>query len=126
MIIEIYKYPARREEARERGAWDQSSNPGKAIQMLEGATPNELGNPVPSLAFGGTLYPVYLRGQVYLLLRQGSAAGAEFQKYVDHRSVVNSYPLGALARLGLARACALQGDTAKAREVPPFAVPIAV
>lgn len=30
------------------------------------------------------------------------AAGAEFQKYVDHRSVVNSCPLGALARLGLA------------------------
>jgi eukaryotic-like serine/threonine-protein kinase len=90
-------------------------NPEKAIQILEAAAPYELGNPVPSLAFGATLYPVYLRGEAYLLLRQGSAAGAEFQKYVDHRSVVNSYPLGALARLGLARAYAVQKDTVKAR-----------
>jgi len=90
-------------------------NPVKAIQILEAATPYELGNPVPSPTFGGTLYPVYLRGQAYLLMRQGSPAGAEFQKYVDHRSVVNSCPLGALARLGLARAYALQGDTPKAR-----------
>ena len=90
-------------------------NPEKAIQILQAATPYELGNPLPQLAFGASLYPVYLRGQAYLLLRQGSSAGAEFQKYVDHRSVVNSYPLGALARLGLARSYALQGDTAKAR-----------
>jgi eukaryotic-like serine/threonine-protein kinase len=90
-------------------------NPEKAIQILEATTPYELGNPVPTLAFGATLYPVYLRGQAYLLLRQGSAAAAEFQKYVDHRSVVNSYPLGALARLGLARAYTMQGDTVKAR-----------
>jgi eukaryotic-like serine/threonine-protein kinase len=90
-------------------------NPEKAIQLLETAAPYELGDPVPALAFGGSLYPVYLRGQAYLLLRQGSAAAAEFQKYLDHKSVVNSYPLGALARLGLARAYALQKDTVRAR-----------
>ncbi len=89
-------------------------NPGKAIQILETAAPYELGDPAPT-GFGSSLYPVYLRGQAYLLLRQGSAAGAEFQKYVDHRSVVNSYSLGALARLGLARAYAMQKDTVKAR-----------
>lgn len=69
-------------------------NPKKAIQILEAAAPYELGIPAPSLAFGATLYPVYLRGQAYLTLRQGSAAAGEFQKYVDHRTVVNSYPLG--------------------------------
>ena len=90
-------------------------NPEKAIQILEAASLYELGNPLPSLAFGATLYPVYLRGQAYLLLGQGSAAGAEFQKYVDHKSMVNSYPLGALARLGLARADAAQKDTVRAR-----------
>jgi len=89
-------------------------NPGKAIQILETAAPYELGDPAPT-GFGSSLYPVYLRGQAYLLLRQGSAAGAEFQKYVDHRSVVNSYPLGALARLGIARAYAMQKDTVRAR-----------
>ncbi len=89
-------------------------NPEKAIQILETAASYELGDPAPT-GFGSSLYPVYLRGQAYLLLRQGGAAAAEFQKYVDHRSLVNSYPLGALARLGIARAYALQKDTAKAR-----------
>jgi serine/threonine protein kinase/tetratricopeptide (TPR) repeat protein len=89
-------------------------NPEKALQFLQAAVPYDLGNPVPSLTFGATLYPAYLRGQAYLLLRRGSAAGNEFEKYVDHRTLVNSYPLGALARLGLARAYGLQHD-AKAR-----------
>jgi serine/threonine protein kinase/tetratricopeptide (TPR) repeat protein len=89
-------------------------NPEKAIQILEVTTPYELGNPVPTLAFGATLYPVYLRGQAYVQLRQGSAAAAEFQKYVDNRSVVNSYPLGALAHVGLGRAYAMAGDSGKA------------
>jgi eukaryotic-like serine/threonine-protein kinase len=90
-------------------------NPEKAIQILDASAPYELGNPLPSPEFGGTLYPVYLRGQAYLLLRQGGAAVAEFQKYVDHKSVVNSCPLGALARLGLARAYTLQHDTIRSR-----------
>jgi hypothetical protein len=42
-------------------------------------------------------------------------AGAEFQKFLDHRSIVVNCPLGALLHLVLARACALQGDTAKFR-----------
>ena len=91
------------------------NNPSKAVQILEAAAPYELGTPVPQLEFGGMLYPVYLRGQAYLLLHQGSAAATEFQKFVDHRSLMISSPLGALARLGLARAYILQGDTAKAR-----------
>ena len=89
-------------------------DPEKAIQILGSATPYELGSPIPSLAFGATLYPVYLRGQAYLLLRQGIAAGAEFQKFLDHRSMLNSYPLGALAHLGLARAYAMQKNKAAA------------
>jgi hypothetical protein len=61
------------------------------------------------------LCPVYVRGEAYLLLRDGKAAAAEFQKFIDHRGVVMNFPWGALARLGLAHAYALQGDTAKAR-----------
>ena len=87
----------------------------KAVHILDVTAPYELGSPVPSLAFGATLYPVYLRGQAYLLLGQGRAAETEFQKYLDHKGFVNSYPLCALARLNLARAYALQKDTIKAR-----------
>lgn len=41
----------------------------------------------------------------------------EFQKMIDHRGIVLNFPLGALAHVGLGRAYALQGDTAKARVV---------
>ncbi len=65
--------------------------------------------------FGAQLYPVYVRGQAYLLLHDGSKATAEFQKFLDRRSLVANNPLFALAHLGLARAYAMQGDTAKAK-----------
>ena len=87
-------------------------NPAKAIEFLQAAGVYELGSPPP---VSGTLYPVYLRGQAYLLSKHGSEAAAEFQKFLDHRGVVVNFPLGTLAHLGLARAYALQGDTAKAR-----------
>ena len=73
------------------------------------AAPYELG------FIGLTLYPVYLRGEAYLAAHQGSAASAEFQKILDHACVVQNGPIGALAHLGLARAYAMQGDTAKAK-----------
>lgn len=38
-------------------------------------------------------------------------AAAEFQKIIDHRGIVLNFPLGALARLGLARAYAMQSDS---------------
>jgi eukaryotic-like serine/threonine-protein kinase len=49
------------------------------------------------------------------MLRDGNQAAAEFQKFIDHRGVVINFPWGALARLGLTRAYAVQGNTAKAR-----------
>jgi tetratricopeptide (TPR) repeat protein len=49
------------------------------------------------------------------MAHQGKEAAAEFQKLLDHRSIVLNSPLGALAHLGLGRAYVLQGDTAKAR-----------
>jgi tetratricopeptide (TPR) repeat protein len=91
------------------------NKPAKAIELLEIAHSYELGQPPPQVEFGGFLYPAYVRGQAFLLLHQGSEAAAEFQKFLDRRSIVVNCPLGALAHLGLARAHALQGDTAKAR-----------
>jgi eukaryotic-like serine/threonine-protein kinase len=90
-------------------------NPSKAVEILQPAALNELGEPDPAPEVGGFLYPIFVRGQAYLALRQESAAIAEFQKFLDYRGVVINGPLGALAHLGLARAYALQGDTSKAR-----------
>jgi tetratricopeptide (TPR) repeat protein len=61
------------------------------------------------------MYPTYLRGQAYLALHKGADAAAEFQKILDHPGVVLEDPIGALARLQLARAWTLSGDKAKAK-----------
>ena len=49
------------------------------------------------------------------MLHDGNRAAAEFQKFIDHRGQVRNSPIGMLARLGLARAYAIQGNTAKAK-----------
>ncbi len=55
------------------------------------------------------LYPTYIRGQAYLAAGQGKEAATEFQKIPDHSEQgVDSLLVGALARLGVARANALQ------------------
>jgi serine/threonine protein kinase/tetratricopeptide (TPR) repeat protein len=88
----------------------QSGNGSKAVEALALAAPYELG------AIGGvTLYPVYLRGEGYLAAHQGSAAAAEFQKIVDHPGIRPTFPEHSLSKLGLGRAYAMTGDTAKAR-----------
>ncbi|MGA2459248.1 MAG: hypothetical protein ABSF85_16900 [Terriglobales bacterium] len=51
----------------------------------------------------------------YLAQKNGPAAAAEFQKFLDHPGVVQNFLLGSLAHLQLARAYALSGDTAKAK-----------
>jgi eukaryotic-like serine/threonine-protein kinase len=90
-----------------------AGNSVRALEYLEAAAPYELGEPPPM--FEGTMYPAYLRGQAYLLAHNSASAAAEFQKFIDHRPIVLNFPLGALAHLGLARAYALSGETAKAR-----------
>jgi len=87
------------------------SNPAEAIKVLEAARPYELGQEPPR----PFLYPIYARGQSYLRAQQAGTAATEFQKILDHRSLVGGFPLEALAHLGLARARALAGDTAGAR-----------
>jgi tetratricopeptide (TPR) repeat protein len=90
--------------------------PSKAIDLLQIAAPNELGAPRSSFfGFFGALYPVYVRGQAYLAAHRATEAATEFQKILDHRGVVVSDPIGALAHLQIGRAYALQGDTAKAK-----------
>jgi serine/threonine protein kinase/Flp pilus assembly protein TadD len=90
-----------------------ANNSTQAVVFLEAAAPYELGE--PSQFQLGTMYPVYIRGQAQLAAHNGAGAATEFQKFLDHRGITLNFPLGALAHLGLARAYALQGDSAKAR-----------
>jgi tetratricopeptide (TPR) repeat protein len=80
-------------------------DPNRAIELLKVASTVELSLPANLTIL---LCPVYLRGEAYLMLRDGNRAAAEFQKFIDHRGVVVNFPWGALARLGLARAYALE------------------
>jgi eukaryotic-like serine/threonine-protein kinase len=76
------------------------NDPSQAVDQLK--MPGDI-----ELSSIGNLEPAYLRGEAYLMLRDGNAAAAEFQKFIDHYGAVGNFPLGALARLGLARAYAL-------------------
>jgi eukaryotic-like serine/threonine-protein kinase len=91
----------------------QGGSATKAIEALARAAPYELGTPTQTLNFA--LYPAYLRGEAYVVARQGAAAATEFQKILNHPGIVGNEPIGALAHLGLARAYALSGDAAKAK-----------
>jgi hypothetical protein len=88
----------------------------EALELLQSAVPNELGAPRSSLEGGfGALYPVYVRAQVYLAAHKGPEAAMEFQKILDHSGIVVADPVGAVARLELARAFVLSRDKAKAK-----------
>jgi eukaryotic-like serine/threonine-protein kinase len=89
----------------------QRNQPAEAIARLESAAPYEFGGP-PN---GAIYWPIYIRGEAFLKERDGMKAAAEYQKILDHRGIDPTSPLYSLARLGVGRAYALQGDTPKAR-----------
>jgi predicted Zn-dependent protease len=87
-----------------------------AVEVLQTAVPQELGAPRSGIqALFGALYPVYMRGEAYLLAHSGAEAAAEFQKVLERRGIVVSDPVGALAHLQLGRAYMLAGDVTKAK-----------
>ncbi len=80
-------------------------DPANAVEDLEPARPTEL----------NYLNPIYQRGLAYLRWGKGAEAATEFQKILAHRTIAPLNLVHPLSQLGLARAYALQGDTAKAR-----------
>jgi eukaryotic-like serine/threonine-protein kinase len=88
-------------------------DPNRAVELLQVASTIELGQPTQVTVI---LCPAYLRGEAYLMLHDGNAAAAEFQKFIDHYGLVVNFPWGALARLGLARAYALDAADRTARD----------
>jgi eukaryotic-like serine/threonine-protein kinase len=86
-------------------------NPSQALKLLEAALPYDLSQ-VPPLPF---LYSAYVRGEAYLQARQAAGAVQEFQKVLGYKGISGVSPISPLARLGLARAQAMSGDTLAAR-----------
>jgi len=97
-------------------------NPALALDSLKAGSTGDLGE-ILFVANLSCLYPTYIRGQAYLAAGQGTQAASEFQKILDHGGIVWNCWTGALARLGVARANALQArmsqgadsDAARAR-----------
>jgi predicted Zn-dependent protease len=89
----------------------REGKPDEGIRLLEPARRVELGvgpGAAPALA-------PYTRGLIYLSKKDGANAAVEFRKITERRYLYISSPAFSLSQLGLARAYALQGDTAKAR-----------
>jgi serine/threonine protein kinase/Flp pilus assembly protein TadD len=89
----------------------RSQDAAGAIVLLNSARPYELGGGPGSCRY----WVNYVRAEAYLKARDGQNAVAEYRKILDRRGVAPVSPLYALARVGLARAYSLQGDTTKAR-----------
>ena len=103
IIAAIITPMVRAEIERSRGSLDQS------IQLLESIRSYDMGI-VTGVASN------YARGQLYLKQRRGNEATAEFKKIIDSPGVDSFSPGHALARLGLGRAAAINGDTSGARK----------
>ena len=96
---------------------------GKALNLLhEKKTEEAIAVLEPSRKYelGGTLAPdayavLFVRGLAYLQSRDAAKAAAEFQKILDHPGLNAVSPYRSLAQLNLARAYAVQNDSAKAR-----------
>jgi predicted Zn-dependent protease len=84
-------------------------NTAEAIRLLESVRSYDLGQ---ATGLGNN----YTRGMLYLEQRRGNEAAAEFKKILDNPGLDPFSPVHALAYLGLARANALNGDTAGARK----------
>ena len=89
-------------------------SPAKAVELLQPATPYELG-------WDARLLPIYTRGQAYLKAKQGREAAAEFQKLLDHRQIGFTSSISSIAHLQLGRARALSGDNGG--HAPPIRIP---
>jgi serine/threonine protein kinase/tetratricopeptide (TPR) repeat protein len=86
-----------------RGEWS------RALELVEPVKPFDR-------APWSEFWPAYLRGQAEMGMKRGAEAAAEFQTILDHRGEAPVSQLYPLAYLGLARAAALDGKLAQARD----------
>jgi tetratricopeptide (TPR) repeat protein len=93
----------RAEQERSRGNLDA------AVQIMETVRGYDMGSIV---GFANN----YMRGSLYLKLRRGNEAAAEFKKIIDNPGIDVFSSAHALAHLCLGRALAITGDTSGARK----------
>jgi tetratricopeptide (TPR) repeat protein/predicted Ser/Thr protein kinase len=94
-----------------------AGNPAAAIEALHIASRYDLAlGRIGFVGRYGALYPIYVRGLAYLAARQPAQAQGEFQRIVEHPHITLVDPMSGLARLQLARALVLSGDTVKAKK----------
>ncbi|MFY9745993.1 MAG: winged helix-turn-helix domain-containing protein [Acidobacteriaceae bacterium] len=89
-----------------------NKNPAAAVAAFPSPSPVELGQILFVLNIS-CLDPAYVRGESDLAAGQAAPAAAEFQKILDHSGIVWNCWTGPMARLGVARANALQSRTAQ-------------
>lgn len=63
----------------------EGKDPNRAIELLKVASTIELSGLTGNLAI--LMSPAYVRGEAYLMLRDGYRAAAEFQKFIEHRGL---------------------------------------
>ena len=108
-IMQEYWLPTIRAELAIR-----EGKPWQAVDALKAAEPIE--SAAPSFSVAATLDPAYARGEAYLAAGDGQSALAQFQKLTGQPGLILNSPLGALARLGVARAYSLAHNPEKARD----------
>lgn len=84
---------------------------GEALPRLEAARAYELGNGRGNPG----LWSIATRGAIYLQMKDGNQAAAEFRRLLDHRTSSPLSELVPLSQLNLGRAYALSGDKEKAK-----------
>ncbi len=82
-----------------------------AVSALEVSRPYEMGGGPGSMVY----WAPYVRGQAFLLVKDGDKAIVECQKILNFRARCAACGLVPMAQLNLARAYAVKGDTTKAR-----------
>jgi tetratricopeptide (TPR) repeat protein len=86
-----------------------------ALDELQTAAPYEFAVSGSGSGSYGTFSAIYLRGCAHLMAHRGPQAAAEFQRIIDHFGVAALDPVHVMARLQLARALRMAGNTARAK-----------
>ena len=95
----------------------QRGDAASAIEQSLVPYPHELAiTHSTAAAFFGTFYPAIVRGEAYLQSHKGADAAAEYRRILSLPGLLLGDPVGAVARVQLAKAYAMQGDTAKAKQ----------
>ena len=92
------------------------NDPVRALDRLRSVKPYELSDGGMLPAGWNAGYPIYLRGEAYLMNGDAAPAAAEFQRLVDHPGWMGTSLTGPLAYLGVARAWARSGNRDKSRQ----------